>query len=122
MKETRQGSHMATSTPRQKSSVDDAHSFIDDYLIGEDEPLAVKGEPIQFNHDRLHLLNMTNGGASALSCRNRGGTLRPVPLEAWRHGDLKGACLWFLGEGSCNGSIGTIHEDCLARARDLGGW
>lgn len=106
----------------KKSSVDDAHPFIDDDFISEDEALAVKGEPIQFNHDGLHFLNMTNGGTSALSCGNRGGTLCPVPLEAWGHSNLKGACLWLLGEGSCNGSIGAIHEDCLARARDLGRW
>lgn len=121
MKEARQGSHMATFIRGQESSVDNAHSFIDNDFIGEDESLAIKGEPIQFNHDRLHLLNMTNGGASALGCGNRGGTLRPVPLEAWGHSDLKGARLWLLGEGSCNGSIGAIHENRLARARDLGG-
>lgn len=113
---------MATFIRGQENSVDNAHSFIDDDFIGEDESLAIKGEPIQFNHDRLHLLNMTNGGASALSCGNRGGALRPVPLEAWGHSDLKGARLWLLREGSCNGSIGAIHEDCLARARDLGWW
>lgn len=119
--EARQGSHKATSTRKQKCSIDDAHSFINDDFIGEDESFAIERESIQFNHDRLHLLNVTNGGTSALSCGNRCGTLRPVPLEAWGHGDLKGARLWLLGKGACNGSIGTIHEDCLARARNFGG-
>lgn len=91
--EARQGSHKTTSTCKQKCSVDDAHSFINDDFIGEDESFAIERESIQFNHDRLYLLNVANGGTSALSCGNRCGTLCPVPLEAWGHGDLKGARL-----------------------------